>query len=906
MRKIFLIMALATMALGLMAQTVLSCYDIQYTTDPNGNSPYMDMQVTVQAIVTGTRYYTGSNPNNFGFFIGDATGGPWSGLFVYNQVHQPQVGDLVRITATVIEYYNWTELTSVTSFQVLSSGNPLPPATLITTGDLVYSPSTEQWENVFVKVRNVTVTSLPNVYQEFNVTDGSGACQIDNQFFTPGHAWEGIALGNTFTEIRGIVDYSFSMYAINPRSNADIFTDTTTTALSLPVLTANLGSIVNVPINAFGLQTGNLNYSFDLIYNPAVLDFASLSNTGSITSSGSLSFEPSNGTISINYNGLANIDEGILLYASFNTINTGVSSLNINNAIFNTEDISNISAGSVTVNSTYNSLGDTLTVIQHPILNIPEIVIPGETLVITCLAPPETSGWSASLVHGAKTVNLPIIGAEQLSNPHRWLLHTTIPEVAVYELYNLRVRANGGLDDTTRNAVHVVPTRKTNYYFAHITDLHMPTRIYWPEPGFDTDSLAVVDFRTVMDDLNLIQPEFVLITGDIINEGELEGFAGQHWYGWAQKVFSELQIPFYLTSGNHDIGGWNSTPPPAGSSRRNWWRYFGWNWLDNNDYSWGKHTQDYSFTYGNTHFIGLENYINYESWRTHIYGGQSYTLNQMNWLNSELASYPNHTKVLFHHYDYSGQLNLTNLGIDMALWGHVHSNQGSIYQQPYDLGTRSVCDGNRSYRMIRVNGNQLTPTNTIYAGSSGQNITQNFFPNNYGQADSVMVVISNNQPFSFENTLVKFKLPRGSADFTVWNGILEQVDNSGEYTICYVRVNLTSNSSRNVSIKANTVSNSDPVLVPSVLELRNLYPNPFRINSTLVFETKSSVPLSIKVYNLRGELVRVLFDGQSSGREQVLNWDGKADGGRELPTGMYLIRLQSGSQSQVRKTIKIK
>ena len=906
MRKIFLILALLSVALGLMAQTVLSCYDIQYTTAANGNSPYMDMQVTVQAVVTGTRYYTGSSPNNFGFFIGDATGGPWSGLFVYNQAHQPQTGDLVRISATVIEYYGWTELTSVTAFQVISSGNPLPPASLITTGSLANAQTAEQWESVFVKVQNVSVTSLPNTYQEFNVTDGSGSCQIDNQFFSPGHAWEGIALGTTFTEIRGIVDYSFNTYAINPRSNTDMFSGSTTVALSLPDLTANLGSSVNVPIQAYGLQTGALNYSFDLIYNPAVLDFSSLSNSSSITSPGTLSHQPSTGAISISYSGQANLDEGVLLSVNFNTIHTGISSLNINNAIFNAEDLSNITAGSVTVNSSYNSLGDTLTVIQHPILNIPEIVIPGETMVITCLAPPGTSAWNAYLVHGAKTISLPISSVEQVTTPDRWLLHTTIPNVAVYELYNLRVTASGGIDDTTRNAVHVVPSRKTNYYFAHITDLHMPTRIYWPEPGFDTDSLSVVDFRAVMDDLNLIRPEFVLITGDIINEGELENFAGQHWYGWVQKVFSELEIPFYLTSGNHDIGGWNSTPPPAGSSRRNWWRYFGWSWLDNEQYLWGKHTQDYSFTYGNTHFIGLENYINYESWRTYIYGGQSYTMNQMNWLNSELALYPDHTKVLFHHYDYSGQLDLNALGIDMALWGHVHSNQGSIYEQPYNLGTRSVCDGNRAYRMVRVNGSQLAPTNTIYAGNNGQNITLSFFPNNYGQADSVMAVVTNNQPFGFENTLVKFKLPRGSADFTVWNGTLEQVDNSGDYYICYVRVNLSSNSTQNVSIKANGLSNADPVHTPQPPISMSIYPNPFQERSTILLVSKEKTPITVKVYNLRGELVRVLYEGQSKAAEQTLSWDGRSDQGQDLPSGMYLIRLQSKRGTQVQKTIKIR
>jgi hypothetical protein len=62
---------------------------------------------------------------------------------------------------------------------------------------------------------------------------------------------------------------------------------------------------------------------------------------------------------------------------------------------------------------------------------------------------------------------------------------------------------------------------------------------------------------------------------DVINEGELEGFAGMYSFGWAQRAIAELEVPVYITAGNHDIGGWTNTPPPAGSARRNWWRYFG-------------------------------------------------------------------------------------------------------------------------------------------------------------------------------------------------------------------------------------------------------------------------------------------------------------------------------------------
>lgn len=85
-------------------------------------------------------------------------GVPWSGLFIYNQTYHPTVGDLVRVTGTVNEYYGLTEISSVTSCQVLSQGNPLPAPSEINTGSLDNFSSGEQWEGVLVKVLNVSVT----------------------------------------------------------------------------------------------------------------------------------------------------------------------------------------------------------------------------------------------------------------------------------------------------------------------------------------------------------------------------------------------------------------------------------------------------------------------------------------------------------------------------------------------------------------------------------------------------------------------------------------------------------------------------------------------------------------------------------------------------------------------------
>ena len=67
MYKYLWLSALLLLSLSLPA---LTCYDIQFTTNSNGNSPYTGQTVTVQGIVSGINY-SGNK-----YFISDPAGGP--------------------------------------------------------------------------------------------------------------------------------------------------------------------------------------------------------------------------------------------------------------------------------------------------------------------------------------------------------------------------------------------------------------------------------------------------------------------------------------------------------------------------------------------------------------------------------------------------------------------------------------------------------------------------------------------------------------------------------------------------------------------------------------------------------------------------------------------------------------
>ncbi len=488
--------------------------------------------------------------------------------------------------------------------------------------------------------------------------------------------------------------------------------------------------------------------------------------------------------------------------------------------------------------------GDTLTVIQRPLLNIPALITPGDTLTIECQASSGTSGWTAELYHGQTQISLPVLSSSYDTSTLWWTLSAQIPAVSLYELYDLAVTASGGIADTTWQAVKIIPEFRDDYYFIHITDTHLPTHLYYYESGADTDTSEIDDFRAVIDDINIINPEFILFTGDAINEGELEDYLDKRYYTRTQKLLTEFEVPVFLTSGNHDIGGWDDTPPSYGTARRDWWRFFGWRRLDDPPPGAPWYTQNYSFDYGPVHYAGLEAYDNYDNWRSAIYGSDSFTAGQMDWLDEDLtAASGSISQVLFYHYDFSNQINLNSLGVEMALWGHIHSDQGSISSPPYDLATNNVCDENRSYRLIRVQDGTLLPTETISAGSSGNNLSVQYSPANDGTHTSVTAGIDNNHDERFEYALLRFLMPGSSV--SVIGGSLVQVDDSDPVVVCYVAVDILANSYQTVTVSMN--ENTGPPASISDLAAA-LAGDEIQLSWSAVTEDTAGTPITVDHY----------------------------------------------------------
>ena len=94
-----------------------------------------------------------------------------------------------------------------------------------------------------------------------------------------------------------------------------------------------------------------------------------------------------------------------------------------------------------------------------------------------------------------------------------------------------------------------------------------------------------------------------------------------------------------------------------------------------------------------------------------------------------------------------------------------------------------------------------------------------------------------------------------------------------------------------------------PVLVD---KLGQNYPNPFNPNTTIAFQNAKDGVLSLAIYNLKGQLVKVLHDGPLAAGEHRAVWDGLDESGRPVSSGLYFYKLQTKDSSITRRMLLMK
>ncbi|MCH6559278.1 T9SS type A sorting domain-containing protein, partial [candidate division KSB1 bacterium] len=104
------------------------------------------------------------------------------------------------------------------------------------------------------------------------------------------------------------------------------------------------------------------------------------------------------------------------------------------------------------------------------------------------------------------------------------------------------------------------------------------------------------------------------------------------------------------------------------------------------------------------------------------------------------------------------------------------------------------------------------------------------------------------------------------------------------------------------------VENSDQLaeLSPESFYLSQNFPNPFNAGTSLFYQVKEQSEVRIKVLNILGQEVRKLLSETHIPGTYRINWDGSADNGHAMGSGIYIIQFEAGKFQQIRKVLLIR
>jgi len=81
--------------------------------------------------------------------------------------------------------------------------------------------------------------------------------------------------------------------------------------------------------------------------------------------------------------------------------------------------------------------------------------------------------------------------------------------------------------------------------------------------------------------------------------------------------------------------------------------------------------------------------------------------------------------------------------------------------------------------------------------------------------------------------------------------------------------------------------------LPSEFELGQNYPNPFNPSTTIEFRMSEASNVSVKVYNVLGQVVKTLVNGTLPSGTHHVTWDARDEAGAPVSSGLYLYRMET-------------
>ena len=159
------------------------------------------------------------------------------------------------------------------------------------------------------------------------------------------------------------------------------------------------------------------------------------------------------------------------------------------------------------------------------------------------------------------------------------------------------------------------------------------------------------------------------------------------------------------------------------------------------------------------------------------------------------------------------------------------------------------------------------------------------------------------------------------ADFTV--NLLSEILANGTWTLKTIPLAAYANQNVRIAFEHHAVTDMfmikiDDVHLPIYYCSENLdnevcinrllsnYPNPFNPETTISFDVMKEAPVSIEVYNVKGQKVKTLVNNVMTAGTHTVVWRGDNNEGNKVTSGVYFYKMNTGSYTEIKKMVMMK
>ena len=105
---------------------------------------------------------------------------------------------------------------------------------------------------------------------------------------------------------------------------------------------------------------------------------------------------------------------------------------------------------------------------------------------------------------------------------------------------------------------------------------------------------------------------------------------------------------------------------------------------------------------------------------------------------------------------------------------------------------------------------------------------------------------------------------------------------------------------------SDMLTTNDNETLPGKFALHPNYPNPFNPSTVISYDIAKSSDVSLVIYDMRGRVVKDLVKEVQNAGRYMINWYGDDHLGSKVSAGVYIYKLQAGTNVFSRKMVLMK